>query len=58
MDDPAQDSLESIDGGRKPSRVDKVEVRLVFKLRNGDLQIFEFEHTVILSNICSIVKHS
>ena len=58
MNHPAQDSLESIDGGRKPSGVDIVEVRLVFKLRNSDFEIFEFEHTVILSNICSIVKHS
>ena len=58
MNDSAQDSLQSIDGGRKPARIDVVEVRLVLKVRDGDLEIFEFGHIVILSNICSIVKHS
>ena len=58
MDDPAQYSLQPVDGGRKAARVDIVEVRLALKVRNGYLEIFEFMHTVILSNICSIVKHS
>jgi len=58
IDDPAQDSLQPVDGGRKAACVHIVEIRLVLKVRDGYFEIFEFEHTVMLSNICSIVKHS
>ena len=58
MNDPTQDSLQSVDDRRKPRGIYEVEVGVGLQLGGGRLEIFEFEHTVILSNICSIVKHS
>ena len=58
MDDPAQYSLQPIDDGREPRGIYEVEVTVGLQLGGSRLEIFEFEHTVILSNICSIVKHS